>query len=326
MKKKLLIALCAVIGVSILVVTQVSAVINESIQLRNNSVGIAISPVNSERLNFLPGDSFEGKFRVRQIGRDTNDVFAEVAPYSAGSEDDYDNSDFFNPNARTEIVKWMSLDLEGCDITSRQSGKMYFTMRPKEECYIKYRINVPRSALGGSQRAAIFVQNIIKDGQSGGMGIESTYRMGHLVSADIDGPGAKYEGRIIENNIPWLFFDPPIFVTSRVENSGNSDFKVRYEVEIKNIFSGASNYSTDKEKMVLSDSIRGDKISWEGSPFLGIFNVTQKITFLNETSELTKMVFIIPIWLIIVIIIVIVLLIAARIMKSREKKRNRRNQ
>ena len=323
--KKLIVIATAVLGVSLLAVTQVFAVINEGIQLRNNSVGIAVSPVSSQRLNFVPGDNYEGQFRVRQIGRDTNEVFAEVTPYSAGVESEYENSDFYNPNARTEITKWITLSLDQCDITSRQSGKIYFTMRPKEECYIKYTINVPLSAKGGSQRAAIFIQSVENEEQNSGTGgVESVYRMGYMVYADIDGPGADYSGRVIENNIPWLFFDPPVFVTNKVQNSGNSDFTVKYEMEAKNVFSGASNFTTEKEKLLLSDSTRADKVTWEGSPFLGLYNVTQKITFLDETSEVTKLVLIVPIWLIIIIVIVILLLVIARVMKKRDRKRSRR--
>jgi len=323
--KKLIGIAVAILGVSILAATQVFAVINENIQLRNNSVGIAVSPGNSDRLEFVPGDYYEGSFRVRQVGRETNKVFAEVTPYSAGAESDYENSNFYNPNASTEIVNWITLNLDKCDIDSRQGGKIYFTMRPREECFVKYRIAIPLSAKGGSQRAAIFVQSEVREGQNQGLGgVESSYRMGYMIYADIDGPDARFSGRVIENNIPWLFFDPPIFVTNKLENSGNSDFNVKYEMEAKNVFSGASNFTSEKDKMVFADSTRADKITWEGSPFLGMFNVTQKITFLDETSEVTRLVLIVPIWLIIIVAVVIALLIIARVMKTRERRRNRR--
>jgi len=197
-------------------------------------------------------------------------------------------------------------------------------MRPKEECFITYHVAVPMGATGGAQHAAIAVQDIADDTITS-TGIVSQYRIGYLVTSHIDGPEATYEGRVIENNIPWLFFDPPVFTTSKVENFGNSDIFAKYTVDANNIFSGVSAFHHEKEKVVMAESIRPDKVVWEGAPMLGIYKVTQTITILGETYSNTQTVIIFPIWLILIIVIIIVLLVISRMMKSREKKRNRQS-
>lgn len=133
----------------------VPATINDNIELINDTVGISISPASSEQINLRPGDSYDGSFRVRQTGRETNDVFAEISPYTAGSAD-YDSWDFETVKEHTKITNWLTINLDSdCSEGRRENGKIFFTMRPKEECHISYHIDVPADAFGGSQHAAV---------------------------------------------------------------------------------------------------------------------------------------------------------------------------
>jgi hypothetical protein len=322
---RLIAVVLTIAGVTVLGSSVVSAVIIDEMEIRNNQVGLSLSPMSnlpneatvSDAPILKPGGTYSGRVEVSQPGSESNDILAEVTPYSVNSEDNY-TLDYSTLSSRNKITSWIDLDLEQCDVSSQESGKLYFVMRSKEQCYINYRINVPVDATGGSQRAFIMVQQQSSETSDGSTGVNKLYRIGYAVNVYIDGPDANYSGRVVENNIPWLFWDPPVFVTNKVENDGNSDFDVKYHVEAKGIFGGANAFEYNSEKYVLADSTRPEKITWEGSPAFGIYNVTQTIEMLGETHSNTNTVFIIPIWLVLIIVIIIGLLIWA----LREKIKN----
>ena len=310
-------ALCFVLGAA----GSSSAVINDDIQFQHATTGLGFTPTDSERLKFKPGDVYDGSFTVYNTAPDVTNVYAEVAPYSTGIETEYFTGDYTNPSDRTKIAEWTNIELSGCDVTKREDGKIYFTLRVKEECNISYHIQVPHDAYGGSQHAAILVQTYESKDQGKGGGIVSYYRIAFPIMANVDGPGAYYAGRILENNVPWLFLNPPVTTNSLVENTGNIDFDVKYAVTMHNFFGGKKVYENSSDLPAFADSRYRNTFEWKDAPILGLFKVTQKVELLNEMSEVTKLVLVVPIWLIIIILLVIALLVTAKVLKSREKKK-----
>ncbi|MCL2451949.1 hypothetical protein FWD20_03760, partial [Candidatus Saccharibacteria bacterium] len=210
-KKSLLLVGLAVIGGAALVGGSVSARINEKIEIKKETM-IAASPMFSDRMELKPGSVTEGKFRVRYPARETTEVFAEISPYESGGSGDYENYVFSKSSIYTKMTEWVTLDLEECSINKREDGRIYFTMRQQEECFVTYKIAVPKDAYGGSQHVAIFVQTVVsKDGNGNkNNGINNSYRIAYRLNNDIDGPGAKAEGRVVRIKIPGLLFAPPV--------------------------------------------------------------------------------------------------------------------
>ena len=324
MRNKLLLGALVAVGLSLGAVSSVSAVINDSIELVNSTVGIAVSPVNSERLELKPGSVESGRFRVRQTGHETNDVVVYVRPLSMKAGGVNNEKDFEAETNRTKIAKWTTFTVEGCDVNSVEDGFVRMTMRPQEECFVDYTIRVPWDALGGSQNASIKVVTVERDTEISVAGLRSRYSFAYALYTDIDGPGAFYQGKVIENNIPCLLFSPPLITDSLVENTGNLDFITYYDVRVNNYFTGKQVYDKSWSSLVMADSKYASKTAWEDAPALGLFMVTQDVKVLDEVSSLTKFVLIIPIWLVIIIIGVILLLIWAIVIKIREHRRNRR--
>jgi len=298
------------------------AVINDQIMIDNSkAINLVISSFTSNRANLKPGDSLDGEFKISSNAYQSTDVFLSVAPFTINKETE--KRDYETESARTNMVKWTTLELLDCDITKTENNRIYFTMRPQEQCRVKYHIKVPNDAMGGSQNMGIFVQSILSGDDPNMIGRE--YRVGHLVSVDIDGPGALWRGNVVYNHIPCILFNPPLAVGSRVENTGNMDFGVDYHVNIKNYFGGYEMFDKTWGDMVMADGRHTTGAAWEGAPALGLFLVTQEIKFLDEVSAVTKLVLIIPIWLIVLTAVVLGLLIWALILKIRKYRREKQN-
>jgi len=322
MKNKILVGVMVALGVSLGATGVASAFINDEVELVNNTVGIAVSPVNSERLKLEPGAVESGRFRVRQTGHEVNEIAIYVGPLSMKTSRTDNTKDFTSETNRTRISKWTTFTIDGCDTNRVEDGVTYITMRPKEECYVNYTIRVPSDALGGSQNASIIVVTVARDGDSSAAGIRNRYSFAYALYTDIDGPGAFYEGKVIKNHIPWILFSPPLVTDSLVENTGNLDYIAHYDVKMNDYFSGRQVYDKSWSSLIMADSKYQSGTAWEGAPALGLFLVTQDITVLDKVSSVTKITLIIPIWLIIIIIGVIVLLVWALALKIKERRQN----
>ncbi|MDR3125941.1 MAG: hypothetical protein LBU20_02645 [Candidatus Nomurabacteria bacterium] len=291
------------------------AVVNPAIELSNDPVGLAVSPFFSERLSLDPGSVIDGEFKVYSIATETMNVFTELAPYSLNKTTR--QRDFNTETPRTHIAKWATLELKNCDVTKREDARIYFTMRPREECIISYHIAVPADALGGSQDAGIFVQNITPDGDEG---ISSAYRIGHMIYSDVSGPEAHYAGEITRNYTPSLLIDKPIVAQAAVENTGNLDFYADYEVKIANWFGGEEVFSKSWQSQILADGGLDENTTWNETPALGLYKVSQKINILDQESRIEKLVLVVPLWLLIIFACVILLLMWAVVLKIKQRR------
>ena len=294
------------------------AYINPNIQLANKAVGIAVSPMTNDRINMVPGGQYDGRFRVRQTGHETSDIMIMVAPLNPAR-------DYETETDRTQIKHWTTFSIEGCDVDRVEDGDTYVTMRSQEECFVNYHISVPHDAMGGSQNASIVVRSAVRSdvGQTSGQsGLNYQYQIAYALFSDVDGPGAHYAGKILENNIPWILFNPPLEVNSLIENTGNLDFKTTHKVVMNDYFGGKEVFNKSWTGLVMADSKGTEKAIWEEAPAFGLFQVTQEIKALDEESNKTQLVLLIPIWLILIILGVIILLVWAVVLRAKQQKDN----
>ncbi|MCL2037680.1 hypothetical protein FWG95_01600 [Candidatus Saccharibacteria bacterium] len=331
-KKSLLLVGVALFGcVALFSAGSVTAKINEKIVV-NNSIGIAVSPMLSDRMNLEPGSVTEGKFRVRYPASETTEVFAEIAPYAAGEGNNYETGVFSKSSVYTKMTDWVTLGLEDCTINKKEAGRIYFTMRQQEECYVTYKIAVPKDAVGGSQHVAIFVQTIPNKEAKGDGAVINAYRIGYLLKNDIDGPGAKVEGHVVETKISGpLMFVPPITSSVKIANTGNLDFEAEHKMTVKTFFRKKEVYNSSKDNkdsnkaLVMAETERVISNKWNGTPALGLFRVTQEATVLGETTTLTKTVLVIPIALIVAIIVAILLFVLWIYVKVKKNNKVRKS-
>jgi hypothetical protein len=256
---------------------------------------------------------------VRSTGRRDQDVFAEIAPFSV-TGDNYASPDYVNKTARNEILRWITLTLEGCDSTAKEPGKIYFTMRPQEECYINYKIDVPKNAPVGSQHAAFFVQTVADDNISEGSGIVKSHRIGAILYASNRSGNVIERGKLINQSIPLWVFSGPLQTSALIENSGNIDFDAEIEIEIFSLF-GNSVYKSEPPStyIIMAETTRFITENWS-NPSVGIFKTRQTVNMLGEVHVTEKWSLLMPLWLLIAIIMAIVVSIIALIYGRKEKK------
>lgn len=268
-----------------------------------------ITPGQDNLKDLKPGDVRTGKFSVENTGTEDFSFSVDFTPYSVEGED-------YDPNYEKEtqyndIAKWMTTDITEA------------TVKSGEEVFINYTIKVPADAHGGLQAGVIMVTMQNADNQES-TGFEAIKRLGFLVFGNVDGNISK-NAKILENNIPGIIINPDLQVSSLVENNGNVYGVAEYKVQIFPLFSDEEVYTNEEkpeQNVIFPETKRYNAITWEETPSLGIYRVRQTVKLFDEESIVEKLVFIIPLWLIIVILVIIFLAvfwIVSRI-HSRKKK------
>lgn len=270
-------------------------------------IGIAPSQDNLGTLE--PGTTYEGKFTVKNTGRETFSYEIDFAPY--GVEGDSYNPVYDKPNSYTEISDWITV--------SRDSG----TIASGDAHEIGYRIAVPEDAHGGAQSAVIVARMLNPESDKDSTAVETVQQLGYLVFGNVDGDVIR-TAKILENNIPSILFKAPITATAVVENTGNVYGNASYTLQVFPLFSDEEVYTTEEDpelKVIFPETKRLSEQSWEGAPALGIFKVRQTVKLFDEVSIEEKIVFLCPLWLIVVVVILLILIIfwiISRIRKNRE--------
>jgi hypothetical protein len=332
-KFRVIVGLMAGLGAFLAVSGQASAYVNENINLTGER-GIALSPLRLSA-DITPGQTVSGEFRVRSTGSRTQNVFAEITPYSVLGED-Y-GADFNTVTPRNEIIRWTTLGIDseksgdGCQITSRDTGKnrIYFTLRSKEECYVKYEIAVPKNAPSGMQYAGFFVQNVAEgdDELDGGAGVLSQHRIGLVLHAANRSGGEDECGEIIRRQVPFWVFSGPIETNYTVKNCGGLDFYVDERMEVRNLF-GKLVYKSEygkAETVVMADTTRFiKKPSWD-EPGIGVYRVRQVVKMFGKEYAVEEWSICIPFWLLIAILIAIVVFVLALVFGVKKSKQKRKN-
>jgi len=255
---------------------------------------LQISPTFAEIEEMRPGKTYTGTFKVQNTGNKELSYAAEVTPYSV-SDKNY-TTDTTTETNYTQIKDWVTL--------SQDSG----TLAPDETEEIQYTIKVPADAPAGGQYALINVR-MVQDGEaSGNASIIATKQIGFRLMTDVEGKTNR-SGRVVEQNISSILFNPPIIATSVVENTGNVHVKASYVLQVFPLFSDEEVYTNEEspyELTILPETNRFNSISWDGAPHLGIFRVKQTVTIANEVPQtIEKTVFLCPIWLIFIILLII---------------------
>lgn len=270
---------------------------------------IGITPTQDNIGRLEPGKTYEGKFTVKNTGRETFSYEISFAPY--GVEGENYNPVYDKPNSYTEISDWITV--------SRDSG----TIASGDAHEIGYRIKVPADAHGGAQSAVIVAKMLNPEKPTDSTSVETVQQLGYLVFGNVDGEVTK-TAKILENKIPSFIFDPPITATSLVENTGNVYTNATYTLQVFPLFGNEEVYTNEEKpeaKVIFPETKRYSEISWEGAPALGIFRVKQTIKIFDEVSTVEKLVFLCPLWLIALVLILLFLVIFWII--SRVRGRNR---
>lgn len=261
-----------------------------------------ISPTQANLGTLEPGSSTAGSFLVRNAGTESFNFTVSVAPYSVSGQN-YD-ADFSTVSKYTELTDWVNLPTKEGHV------------EPDQSVEVSYSINIPDNAPGGAENAAIIVT--MEKPNNANSGVQAEQRVAYLLYSNITGETIE-SANVTSNQIPSLVFNSPLTATSTVQNSGNVYGIARYLLEVRNVFGGRLVYTNQEEdsngdviilgQYIFPETERYNEVSWDEAPLVGLYRVTQRITIYDETSEITKLVLVCPIWLLILSIVAVAFLI-----------------
>lgn len=267
---------------------------NPALAAPKDDVRMQISPVR-QKLSLKPGQRYVGTFELRNVGKKEFTYKLSASPYQVVG-DKYENN-YNTRNKYTQIVDWVSFNKTGDKLA------------PEKAHTIEYTINVPMDVPAGGQYLALMAET--EDGSPKGSTVKTINRLGLILSASIEGD-TRIEGRLLSQNLDTFFFNSPIFATSLVENTGNVGLDAKYTLTVRSFFTNEEVYSNSLNpviKEILPETRRFNTNPWNNSPQLGIFKVKQTVEILGKVSEIEKVVFVCPIWLIIIFIIVFFIIV-----------------
>lgn len=271
---------------------------------------LQVSPSTQQLGKLQPGETREGSFKVQNIGSEAFDFKVYASAYEVKNEQ-YDPV-FDQQTDRLKISSWFTF--------SQTTGHL----ESDTEMTINYVINVPKDAPGGGQYGAVMVETDNSKG-SDQSNIKAISRVGMLIYSHIDGE-IRNCTRILENKLPSLLFNPPIFGETRVENCGNIDAELQTSLKVFPFFSKEEIY-TNEEKPKTANTLPGtkryNKEIWSNSPLIGIFNVEHIVKYGSEVRTEKKTIIICPIWLIILIIAFLLSVIFWLVARNKEHKNSK---
>lgn len=271
---------------------------------------IGITPTQEDLGGLEPGKTYTGTYKVKNTGAKTFDFKMSFLPYTV--KDETYEPVYSEDNTYTEITKWITLNV------------MEGTLEAGEEQVIEYTIDVPETAHGGAQAATIISTMQPPKGESSGNSVGTTQQLGYVVFGNVDGQVIK-TGKVLENSVPGFLFNPPIYGTSLVENTGNVYTSAEYKLQVFPLFSDEEVYTNEEtpdKNIIFPETKRYNEVKWEGAPQLGIFRVRQTVKIFDEESVTEKMVFLCPIWFLFIVILIIfcaIFWIVSRVMRRKKE-------
>ncbi len=273
-----------------------------------------VTPMN-QKIELTPGEVYHGSIMVSNpaTAKEDFNYNIEIMPYGV-SGDGYD-ADLVTESARTQMTNWIVLkDTKG-------------TLKPNEVKTIDFEIHTPADAGAGGQYAALTVSFSGKQSENGGLNINNKFELASLIYAEVGGD-IVHQGNIESSSVPGFVTDLPIQTNVVLKNDGNIHETARISLEVRSVFSPEVIYprageSSNIEEVVMPETTHEVKRDIVGISPLGIYEVTQTVTYLGETSTIKQTVVACPIWFMVLIAITIATIVAfitGVVVKNRRKK------
>jgi hypothetical protein len=284
------------------------------------AVWLQVSPTGRS-ISLKPGDTYDGEFTVSNIGSEPFDFHVYASPFSVVGES-YEH-DYLSEKNYNQIARWVTFDTTDYSLAVGASQT------------IPYHISVPADVLGGSQHAILFAESKASDASSSdpsatGGGVKAISRVGTRLSASIAGETSQGV-QITEYSFPSLYvaFDGPnISATSKIKNTGTTDLDAQYQYEIKPFFGDTPLFGDVETVLIYPDSEFRHAFNWTETPLLGLFSVTYSVTARDISMSESRVILVIPAWLVIIFILLLtslVILIILKVKKRRHPSRVRLN-
>ena len=269
----------------------------------------------SQRIELKPGETYKGSITVVNPDNAESDFTYKAEISSDGVVGEGYNVDFLTSTEHTQITKWITIE--------NPTG----IVKPNESVKINFSIKVPETAPAGGQYAAILISSADDGTSSDGLAVKNIFEMASLIYAGVDGKTDR-KGEILENNVPGYVTAVPIQVSAKVTNEGKVHEIAKVALEVKSVFSSKAIYPTEGEsgiieEVIMPDTTRAMSRNIEGISPLGIYNVTQTVTYMGDVLTTQKLVVACPIWFLVLVVLTVSAIIFS-IVKSIKKHRSKK--
>ena len=294
----------AVLALAAFAICGLSQTVFAAQHLGSGKTHLLVSPTK-QRVSIEPGTSYKGSFEVHNAGQEDFSYTVYATPYTV--IDDQYNISYDKKNEYSYIADWVTF--------SQTEGHL----DPDEEQVINFTVDVPSDAPGGGQYAAFMVETADTRDQHN---IGVINRVGMVFYASVSGTTNRC-AKIINNDVNGFLFAPPITATSLVENCGNVHGDIEYTLKVWPLFSNEEIYTNEENpdtKIILPGTRRFATTSWDSAPALGLYWVEHTVKIFDQSITTSKLVIIIPLWLIILIAAFIIAVVFHLVSRHRARK------
>lgn len=276
----LLVALFFVVGYA-------NVVHAESVSVREDN--ITMTPT-SKRYDIEAGKRVSDSFTIINNGNTTYDFKVYARPYAV--QDASYEPVFSELNEYADGYKWVSLP------------SVSYHLEPGQKVSVPYDIITSAGARSGGHYAAIFAeaQGTLPLGQTG---VTSNKSVGMLVYINVAGSSVT-KGSLKSVDMPWYQPAAPLTTIPTVTNTGETDFTTKVTFAVMDI-AGDVKYQTSNEYALLPKTDRDIKLTWDKSPWFGLYKARLSVQVLDKTEVRESLIVIAPRWLLFVTGIIIVL-------------------
>lgn len=237
---------------------------------------ITLSPVSRD-FKVDAGKQIEDELTIINDGKTAYDFIVYSRPYSVQSER-YD-PDFTKVKSNTDVYQWVRLP------------QAKYHIEPNQTIKVPYTIIVPSSAAPGGHYGVIFAETQ-PTVETTGNSVVRKKRVGTIIYANVNGSYIN-KGDFLDVTIPFWQVQPPMSAELRVKNTGNSDFKNTIRYVVKDLF-GNVKHDAVKAYPVLPQTTRLVSLSWDKSPWFGLFRVEISQKFLDKEKTTTGYILMMP--------------------------------
>lgn len=245
---------------------------------------IVLSPVN-KKYSVDAGKTLQDSLTIINDGKVAYDFLVYARPYTVS--DELYNPDFTKISDNTDIYQWV------------QFSQTKYRLEAGASVTVPYSVRVPQNAKPGGYYGVIFAETQ-PSGEVTGNAVVRKKRVGSIVYATVNG-NTQLAGEHLETIVPFWQLQPPLTVTSRVKNTGNTDFADTVRLTVKDVF-GNTKFDTTKEFQILPQTTRKMTLKWDDATWFGLYNVSTTQKFLDKTHAQSNYVLIVPRYVIVVVL------------------------
>ena len=313
---------------------------------------ISINP-SEQIIDLTPGERYEGAITVQNAGRLAFKVTLSAAPYHV-NDSSYD-PDFSTDNSYTALKNWLSFPESDFILEPGRSAPAQFIIDTPTD--------IPGGGQYAAimvEATDVFDAsgNLIETPTST---VNVHPRLAAVLYAHIEGGELRESASLTHHTLPGLVIGDAVTFSATIENDGNVDFFAAQTLSIRNFFTGAEILRPASTTQTPHDSAQADNaaqdtfttaetpdtpqpftdyfillpgtsrtniIKWDlastGTFPIGLYRLTQTITFLDHEETFERLLFICPVWLALLIVFLVALAVVWLLLSLTKRLKTKR--